>query len=141
MPIDYSALPVFSERNARHRVRMRDLIIQLAIEHNAEWKLLSSDLYPNAERIALVAPGGLEVTVRFDKDSWQPNVYVLSWHMHIDSPNRLNNATFGGNVNPHHKLKATYVAQGFVDLCQKLSKGLKMAASGDAYLPLLAQSV
>lgn len=84
------------------------------------------------------APGGLCLTMDLDGDSPQPNVYLLSWHMSHTSERRLNDATFGGNVNPHHRRKATYLAHGFEDLKVQLSRGLKMAADGSAYLPELA---
>lgn len=83
----------------------------------------------------LCAPGGLSVRVDFDGNSCQPDVHVLSWHMDWKSEKRLNNGTFGGNVNPHHKQKATYIASGFEDLMAKLERGLTMAIDGSAYLP------
>ncbi|KWU26352.1 hypothetical protein AS149_25520 [Burkholderia cenocepacia] len=60
---------------------------------------------------------------------------MLSWNIHYESNARLNDATFGGNVNPHHKQKATYVAYGFDELCECLRRGLMLAASGEAFLP------
>lgn len=76
----------------------------------------------------------LRVTVDFDGDSKQPDTYVLSWHMHYNSTKQLNDATFGGDVNRHHKAKATYVAYGFDSLLQQLESGLKMAIDGSAFL-------
>lgn len=88
-----------------------------------------------AIRLRVTAPGGLLLRVDLDGKSIQPDIHVLSWHMAFESINRLNDATFGGNVNPYHQLKATYVAYGFEDLCKQLEFGLLHARDGTAYLP------
>lgn len=89
---------------------------------------------PRAIRLKVEAPRGLRVTVDLDGDSCQPDVHVLSWHMAPSATAQLNDATFGGNVNPYHKQKATYVAHGFLDLIAQLRKGLAMAVDGSAFL-------
>jgi hypothetical protein len=85
--------------------------------------------------VSIRTPAGLGVNVSLDGDSCQPDVHVLSWHMALNSDARLNEATFGGNVNPHHQRKATFVAYGFDELCTELQRGLTLAQDGTAFLP------
>ena len=89
---------------------------------------------PNTIKLAILAAKGLGVTVVLSKDSIQPDIHVLSWYIDINSTTQLNNATFGGQVNPHHKRKATYVAYGFDNLLSQLKHGLEMAADGSSFL-------
>lgn len=93
---------------------------------------------PRCIQLALQAPGGLCVTVSLDGDSWQPDTYVLSWHMALDSKNKLAPYPFGGSVNPHHFCKATNVAHGYESLQEQLQRGLVMARDGSAYQALSA---
>lgn len=127
-------MPELSEKRAADRKTMADAIAQLVVDCGATYQ---REDHPDRREVWLdiKAPGGLELTVDFDGNSIQPDVHVLSWHMAHDSPKRLNDATFGGNVNPHHKCKATYIARGFDDLCWQLRSGLLMAQDGTAYLP------
>jgi hypothetical protein len=130
-------IQVFSERRADDRIKMADAIEQLVVECGATFTRAQGDAYPGPHevKIYITAPGGLQLLVEFRRKSPQPDVYVLCWHMGFKSTKRLNNATFGGNVNPHHFCKATYVARGFVDLCTQLRAGLLMCKDGTAYLP------
>lgn len=127
-------MPVLSEKRAADRTTMADAVAALVLECGATYE---REDHPDRREVWLdiKAPGGLELTVDFDGNSIQPDVHVLSWHMNHESPNKLNDATFGGNVNPHHKCKATYIARGFDDLCMQLRSGLLMAKDGTAYLP------
>lgn len=127
-------MTTLSEKRAGDRVKMANAIAELVVGCGATFE---REDHPDRREIWLkvTAPGGLQVTVDFDGNSIQPNVHVLSWHMHYESKKLLNDATFGGNVNPHHKQKATYVAYGFDDLCHQLSLGLIKAKNGSAYLP------
>lgn len=84
--------------------------------------------------VNLKAESGLQVTVDLDGTAVQPDMHLLSWNMHYSSDRRLNNDTFGGDVNRHHQQKATYVAYGFEELLQQLEKGFLMANDGSAYL-------
>lgn len=128
-----------SESRAPDRQKMALSIEQLVAECGAAYERREGGDYPGpkAINIAIEGAGGLQLTVSFDGNSCQPNVYVMSWHMASGSDLKLNDATFGGSVNPHHKQKATYVAYGFDELCQLLRKGLMMAKDGSAYLPEL----
>jgi hypothetical protein len=90
---------------------------------------------PHPIWLNVVAPGGLQVTVELDGTIPQPDMHLLAWNMAYASTNRLNGSTFGGDVNPFHSRKATYVAYGFEDLCKQLEQGLLMAKDGSAYLP------
>lgn len=125
-----------SERRSADRKKMAAAVAALVIECGATADQEENGSYPGPQAIQLrvKAAQGLQVTVEFDGKSCQPNVYVLSWHMGYKATARLNNSTFGGNVNPYHKQKATYVAHGFKDLCGQLKDGLLMAADGTAFL-------
>lgn len=125
-----------SEKRAADRSFMADAIEKLVTECGATFERLAPDCVgPHEIFIEVTAPGGLRVTVDFDGKSDTPNVHWLAWHMHYDSNKRLNNATFGGDVNANHKRKATYICQGFDDLCKQLRSGLMLAKDGTAYLP------
>jgi hypothetical protein len=131
-----------TERRAADRKTMADAVEKLILACGATCTRLEGGGYPGprAIQLDLVAPGGLELSVDFDGDSCQPDVYVLSWHMGLHATLRLNNATFGGDVNACHQRKATYIARGFDDLCTQLKAGLLMAQDGTAYLPEAASA-
>lgn len=124
-----------SERRKADRETMATRVMEIAAEcGTAAERLGEGDCDARNEAVVkLVAPGGLCLTVDFDGKSIQPDVFVMSWHMHYKSNNLLNEGTFGGNVNPHHFAKATYIGNGFDDLCVKLRAGLMMCADGSAY--------
>ena len=125
--------PLSTTRKADREV-MSVAVAVLARHFGATATLSNPEYAPKDIRIDIKAARGLCVAVEFRGKSTQSNVYVLSWNMHYNSIDQLNDATFGGQVNPYHKQKATYVAYGFVELCEKLSKGLTLAKSGEAFL-------
>lgn len=84
--------------------------------------------------LSLKAKSGLSLHLSFDGKSCQPDVYLLSWVVDYNCHRQLNDATFGGNVNPYHKQKATYIARGFKELMAMVEKGFAMANDGSAYL-------
>jgi hypothetical protein len=120
-----------SERRAADRAEMARLTQTLITDLGATFERTSES---RAISLYVRAARGLCVRVKFDGDSSQPDTHVLSWHMDVDSTSELSNATFGGNVNPHHRQKATYIAQGFDELCKRLTSGLELAKSGAAFL-------
>lgn len=130
---------ILSERRAPDRQKMALSLEQLVAECGAAYERRDGGASPGpkAVKLSIVGAGGLQLTVTLNGDSCQPNIYVMSWNMATGSDLKLNDATFGGNVNPYHKQKATYVAYGFGELCQMLRKGLMMAKDGSAYLPEL----
>jgi hypothetical protein len=128
-----------SESRAADRQKMAAALEQLVAECGASYQRSAGGTYPGPKAIKLAIEGaeGLAVTVTLDGASCQPNVYVLSWHMALGAVRKLNEATFGGSVNPHHKQKATYVAYGFDELLRQLQRGLMLAKDGSAFLPEL----
>ena len=126
-----------SVRRQADRIFMAAALVKLVNECGASCQVNPLDSYPGdrEKKVVIDTPAGLQLTVEFDGDSSHPNVFVLSWHMHWQAEDHLNNATFGGNVNCHHFRKATYVAHGFDDLCSQLRKGLTMAIDRTAFLP------
>lgn len=119
------------------RIFMATALAALVHDCGASCKINPLGSYPGdrEKKVVIDTPAGLQLTVSFDGDSRQPDVYVLSWHMDWKAVDLLNNATFGGDVNPHHHSKATYVAHGFEDLCKQLRRGLVMAIDRTAFLP------
>ena len=122
----------YSERRAADREKMAQIIEGIVQECGAI-SFREDAIGPHELWVKVEAARGLRVTVDFDGDSPQPDTYVLSWYMHYDSDARLNPSAFGGDVHKLHGHKATYVAHGFDDLCQQLAKGLRLAASGEAF--------
>lgn len=120
-------------KRAADRKQMFEETKKLVTSLGCTWTLKE---YPGPRELALdiTAPGGLALGVSFDGNSCQPDTFVMSWHMELDSTAKLSNATFGGDVNPYHKQKATYVAYSYEHFVTLLTKGLKLAVSGDAYL-------
>jgi hypothetical protein len=124
-----------SERRAKDRQQMAAAVVELARRYDCEIERREGNAWPGPRciQVALTAPGGLQVTAEFDGASCQPDVHVLSWHMSLDSEAKLNPATFGGDVNPHHFRKATYVGYGFAQMMSELERGLRMCHQGTAY--------
>lgn len=124
-----------SVKRQADRLKMAQALTQLALDHDCTVQRTQGGTYPGPRciQLALRAPGGLSVTVNLDAASWQPDTYVLNWHIASDSDRKLAPYPFGGSVNPHHFCKATYVAQGFKHLVEQLRKGLEMAKNGTAY--------
>lgn len=89
---------------------------------------------PRCTKLTLRGPGGLCATVSLDGTSAVKDSFVLPWYMAPDSDNELDPGAFGGNVNPHHRRKATYFAEGFEDLLAQLARGFELAACGLAYV-------
>lgn len=138
-----TATRILSERRAADRTEMAKGVMALvaACGATATQACGADYLGPHTVGISITTPRGLCLTVDFEGDSWQPDVYVMSWHMAFDAVDTLEDATFGGSVNPHHFRKATYVAYGYEDLCKQLKKGLDLAISGKAFRPLKAAPV
>jgi hypothetical protein len=89
-----------------------------------------NSIEPQCIRLNVRAAHGLRVSVEFDGQSCQPNVYVLSWNIsHTDA--RLSHAF--PNVNPVHYQKSTDVCYGFEHLCFVMKRRLEVAANGTAF--------
>jgi len=125
-----------SERRAADRKKMAALLEQVITECGATFERREGGQFPGPRNIRLEvsAAQGLQVAVNLNGDSRRPGTYLLSWNMEIGATAELNDATFGGSVNPHHRHKASYVAHGFDDLCVQLKRGLDLAASGEAFI-------
>lgn len=131
-----------SERRAADRRKMAEAVSALALQYDCKVERTEGGTYPGPRciKLGIEAPGGLCVTVELDGNSVQPDVHVLSWHMALGVDARLEPQVFGGNVNPHHFRKATYVAEGFRDLMFKLESGLALCQDGSAYQTPMAQA-
>ncbi|MCY0148327.1 hypothetical protein OEG84_11545 [Hoeflea sp. G2-23] len=87
--------------------------------------------YPKAHRISVNAPRGLDLGIKIDGESCQPNVYVLCWHISSKVDTCL--ADRFGDINPHHFSKLTAVAYGLDGLLSHLEQKLLMALDGSAF--------
>ena len=129
------ALPVLSVKRKADRIKMASLVAELAVRYGCQVTRSEGGTYPGQRCIELYlrAPGGLCVRVALNGDSALGDDHVLSWHMASDSEARLCPARFGGNVNPHHQRKATYIGSGFCHTLKMLERGLALAQDGGAY--------
>lgn len=118
------------------RKKMAAIIYDLATSLGAEAVIKPEDPASSFDSrrtvVGITAARGLKVGVSFDGGTSQPDVWVLSWHVDIDYDTCLDDG-FGGQVNPHHFAKATYVAYGFDHLKEQLARGLSKAADGSAF--------
>lgn len=81
--------------------------------------------------VEINAPGGACITVDFDGDSSQPNVYVVTWNT------RYQGVFFNpdiDDVNPYHFGKATRVCEGFASLVKTLKRDVARFVDGSGYL-------
>lgn len=94
----------------------------------------SMNVYPGKRCIMvdLEGPHGLRVSPRFNGDSWQPDTFVLSWHMSTNATAKL--AGIFDSVNPIHRHKATDIAEGFEDLKRLLTIRRAQLQDGSAFL-------
>lgn len=87
-----------------------------------------------AVAIGIRGPAGLALTIDFDGNSCQSDVFVLSWHMMTDSrfDNNVIKSDFAQSRNEYHKRKATDVFRGFERLIRIMSVRLQRIADGTA---------
>lgn len=128
---------MLTERRKADREKMAAEVSALAISLGAKVEISNpAPLSPRGIWVEIEAPGGLSVTVDFDGQSCQPDVHVISWHMRpARNKARLAPCFPGGDVNPFHRQKATYIARGFDELCAHLREVLAMARDGSIYMP------
>lgn len=121
-----------SERRKQDREELARIVTHIATQAGATVE--PEEGSPREIRLKIQAVGGLGLTLDFDGDSLQPDVYVLSWHMHwaMDSPLFLNPA-FWPSLNTVHYHKATSVARGADELAVVLERCLQACKSGLAY--------
>lgn len=122
---------------AADRAKMAERLATLARSLGAEATIEAAPLSERGVVVRIVAARGLCLNVDFDGDSRQQRegVWVLSWHMGLKTDACLADS-FGGNVNPHHHRKATYIGRGFEGLGGVLGQaelGLCKARDGDAF--------
>lgn len=109
---------------------MRRLCDKFGIVYNIHHQWLGRK---RASAIEIEGSTGLSVTIDFDGDSCQPDVFVVSWHMALRRPpNTIIRGDFAGDRNPYHKLKATDVFRGFEQLIRHMSIRLQRIAEGTA---------
>lgn len=125
---------IFSEKRASDRNAMVHLVCamcaEFSITHKVERPFLNNK---RAVAVLIEAPHGLRLTLDFDGNSCQPNVFVMSWYTHYEYPRtKLSPAAFA-SVNPYHFGKATDVAEGFDNLRTVLRARFTAIKDGSAY--------
>jgi hypothetical protein len=121
-----------SERRARDRAEIARQIVTVAADFGATAEICPVMSSGRRVWLRIAAPGGLQATVTLDSDSPQPDVHVIPWHT-LGSDARLSD-DFSAHVNPHHRRKATEVAEGTAGLLAHIADKLRMVRDGLAYV-------
>lgn len=129
-------MPPLTEQRAADRRTMADALATML--RTAGAAVTEVERYqPRTIRLEVRAPGGGICWPEFDGESCQPNVYVVTWNVAHDAPNRnaIRFAITFGNVNSYHFHKASRVAYGFEQLGAVLAADVAACVSGAAYQP------
>jgi hypothetical protein len=126
-----------TERRKADRAKMATIIAEIAREYGATAEIKPEGSTSYRQRrimVKIVAQRGLCLNLDFDGQSVQPDIHVMSWHFNTDTDTCLSDK-FGvlGSINPYHFRKATYIGEGFKDLCFALRYGLELAQNGEAF--------
>ena len=125
----------FTERRKSDRVKMLAGVEALLQRLKVDYQITTDELLgmcPRRVALELTLPRGLQLTIDFDGDSPQPDVFVLSWHMSTASSTCLAFGVFD-SINNYHFQKATDVARGFDRLLQVLESRILAAQDGGAF--------
>lgn len=106
----------------------------LAHRYGLACEVAPCEYEPNRMDARITGPHGLSLTVDFCGKSWQPDVFVLSWH--FDRPGSVKlSPQFPGEVNFFHRRKATQIAHGFDYLLEDLESTFAMIRTGEVFMP------
>lgn len=123
---------MLTEKRQKDRLKMAYEVTKLAEAHGATVERQDfSGLKPRSIDLLITAARGLSLSLDFDGQSCQPDVFVLSWHFRGVTDACLADAF--GDLNRHHFRKATDIAHGFDDLMDILARRLAQAESGEAF--------
>lgn len=126
-----------SVKRKADREHMLNQLIEVALTFGCDVDI-SRNKQERTERVTLnvTSPQGLCVMICLDGGVLSgSNVFLAHWHMELNCEKQLNSHLFGGNVNPYHFRKATYLAKGFDALRLGVVNGLTLAANGNAFKP------
>jgi len=121
------------ERRKADRAKMAEAVRALECGATAEIEYCR---YGEQRRVDvhIRADRGLQLSLDFNGESTQPDIYVLSWHMALDSDARLADDFCGiERLNTSHWRKATDVAYGLDLLLEVLRKRLECVRDGRAF--------
>lgn len=128
-------MPAFTttltERRKADRLEMARRLEAVAAQHGACAESVAARWGARCVTVDIQAGQGLRVSVDLDGESLQPDVHVIPWCIGAGSNARL--APSFGDVNPHHRRKATHVAYGWDALAAEIERGLAAAADGSAF--------
>lgn len=121
-----------SERYKADRVKMTEELKAIVQANKAT---VTEELHTSdGVLMRVTGTGGLSTFVELEqRNPCGADHYMLSWFMDHTSDNRLTD-DFPGEVNKHHRRKATTLVVGFDGLKAKLAEGLRKAANGTAFL-------
>lgn len=128
-----------TERKKADREKMAREVETLAAKHG--WQSSRCPHVPaDTVRVELEGPRGLSVSIEFERNSGQLDIYCMPWHFTYSGDKDANltdsfGRLMGSSVNPSHRRKCTTFARGIDTLLCKLEQGMELAASGDAFLP------
>ncbi len=130
-------MKTLTEARKADRAAMAKALVALAESHGAACTVTpeGSDSYRKRRAaVTINAPRGLDVTIDFDGESPQPNIFVNAWHMGLETDARLALGRFpNGDVNPHHQSKCTTVSHSFDALLDHVGIVLTRANTGDLF--------
>ena len=129
-----SKIDFHSMRVASHRDALAEQVRSLAIAHGATFEMKKGDSYPGPRCLAieLSFEGGLQLSLLLDGSASNPDVFVLPWHMSVESENRLSPQVFF-EVNRCHGRKCTEVASDVEALLDRLTEVCEAASLGRLY--------
>ena len=125
---------MLSERRKADRKKMIEGVEDLLKRFGVVYKRTDEEfkeVCPHRVSVQLDLPRGLQLSVDFDGESVQPDVHVLSWHMHLKSSACLSEVF--PSLNNFHFQKATDIAYGYDHLLQILELRIKQAQDGSAF--------
>lgn len=122
-----------TEARKGDRAKMAAIVQALAVECGAAATIAPHIYSARAISVRIEAARGVRLSVDFRGDTPQTrhDIYVLSWHMELDTDARFSNAF--GNINTFHFRKSTDIADSFGQLQSILRHRLGQIASGEAF--------
>lgn len=120
----------WTERKAADREKMAAYLETFLREAGATVSR-EDPLGARSVRLKVSVTGGAYISVNFDGDSCQRDIFVCTWNTECDSVFAFSG--YMGEVNPFHFAKATRICYGFPELCDTLRDDVETLLSGKGY--------
>lgn len=124
---------MLSEKRKADRAKMADMVVDLVREFGFGFDRCEGEASRREELVRVIAADDIHVSVDFDGESRQPDVYVLNWWI-TPGAIRLFDDSFADSVNGYHRHKATDVAYGFDHLMSTLRARFSAISTGKAFV-------